>query len=109
MASSPVERGHGRDGHLPEAARAESPFLDVAALLTGDAGLRIGEIRALEWERDIDVAVGTLTVNVQMRKGVIGTPKGWTRRTVPMIERLQHHSGRSRRSGAAVVRQNPFA
>ena len=57
-------------------------------LLAGDAGLRIGEIRALEWDRDVDLIGRTLTVNVQMRKGTTGTPKGRTRRTVPMTGRL---------------------
>jgi integrase len=67
-------------------ARAESTEWYVAACLAGEAGLRIGEIRALRWREDVDLVGGTITVNRQMGKGVAGTPKGRTRRIVPMTE-----------------------
>jgi len=73
---------------LLAAARAYDPHWYAAVCLAGEAGLRIGEIRALRWERDIDLVAGTVTVNEQMRKGLAGTPKGSTRRTVPMTPRL---------------------
>jgi integrase len=60
----------------------------VAVLLAGDAGLRVGEIRALTWP-DVDLVGETITVNQQMRHGVTGTPKGRTRRVVSMTAHLR--------------------
>ena len=56
--------------------------------LAGEAGLRIGEIRALDWRRDVNLVAATITVNHQTRRGQLTTPKGRTRRTVPMTETL---------------------
>jgi integrase len=70
------------------AAAKLGPFWYVAACLAGDAGLRIGEIRALDW-KDIDFVGGTITVARQMGLGIIGTPKGRTRRTVPITPFLR--------------------
>jgi integrase len=70
------------------AAKAEDPMWYAAVCLAGEAGLRIGEVRALKWERDIDLIAGTVTVNEQTRKGITGTPKGRTRRTIPMTATL---------------------
>ena len=69
-------------------ALAHEPEWYVAACLAGEAGLRIGEIRALVWERDLDLIAGTLTVNRQVRHGVEGKPKGRRRRSVPMTSTL---------------------
>jgi integrase len=71
-----------------QGARAESPEWYVAACLAGEAGLRVGEIRALRWREDVDLVAGTITINQQSWKGHEGTPKGRTRRTVPMTETL---------------------
>lgn len=60
----------------------------LAVCLAGEAGLRIGEVRALKWERDVDMMAKTVTVNEQQRKGITGTPKGRTRRTIPMTQTL---------------------
>ena len=60
----------------------------VAACLAGEAGLRVGEVRALRWREDVDLVAGTLTVNQQARHGWTGTPKGRTRRTLRMTPRL---------------------
>jgi hypothetical protein len=49
----------------------------------------LGEIRALDWRRDVDLIAGTLTINQQIRRGKTTTPKGRTRRTVPMTATLQ--------------------
>ncbi len=70
------------------AALAEGPEWYAAACLAGEAGLRIGEVKALRWREDVDLIAGTLTVNQQTRNGVTGTPKGRTRRTVPMTPTL---------------------
>jgi integrase len=73
---------------LLEGAQVEGTMWYVAACLTGEAGLRIGEVKALDWQRDCDLVGRALTINQQTRKGETGTPKGRTRRTVPMTDRL---------------------
>jgi integrase len=73
---------------LLAAARLESPYWYAAACLAGEAGLRVGEIRALRWREDIDFVNGYLTVNRQAGNGITGTPKGRTRRSVPMTSTL---------------------
>jgi integrase len=70
------------------AARAEGPIWYAAVCLAGEAGLRVGEIRALRWREDVDLVAESVTVNQQRRHGVVGTPKGRTRRTVPMTRTL---------------------
>jgi integrase len=77
---------HGRI--LRAAKEKMEPTWFVAACLTGEAGLRIGEVRALDWRRDVDLVAGTITVNKQTRRGKTGTPKSRTRRTVPMTATL---------------------
>jgi integrase len=64
------------------------PMWYAACCLAGEAGLRIGEIRALDWKRDVDMVAATITVNKQTRRGQMTSPKGRTRRTVPMTETL---------------------
>lgn len=70
------------------AAEAEGADWHVAVLLGAEAGLRVGEIRALRID-DLDMEAGTLTVCQQSRRGVMGSPKGGTRRTVPMTLTLR--------------------
>jgi integrase len=74
---------------LLEAARNdyESEWY-VAACLAGEAGLRIGEVRALKWQEDVDLVAGTLTIQRQRRHKAEGTPKGRTKRVVPMTPTL---------------------
>lgn len=77
----------------------------AAICLAGEAGLRVGEIKGLDWNRDIDLIARTLTVSRQIQEGhegldefVVephgprelfeGTPKGRTRRVVPITETL---------------------
>jgi integrase len=71
-----------------DAAKKDGDEWYVAACLAGETGLRIGEIRGLRWGEDVDLIAGTITVNQQTRKGITGTPKGRTRRTVPMTSTL---------------------
>ena len=73
---------------LLAAAKALDPTWYAACCLAGEAGLRIGEIRALDWRRDVDLIAATITVNKQTRRGQTTSPKGRTRRTVPMTETL---------------------
>jgi integrase len=98
---------------LIRAARAdERPEMAIAMLLAYEAGLRIGEIRALEWST-VDMKARTITVVQQVRSvGVpwpegtppthedgtkrgkyqyvdhVGCPKGRRRRVVPMTPAL---------------------
>ena len=71
------------------AAKEEGPEWFAAVCLAGEAGLRVGEVRALRWGEDVDLVAGTITVNQQTRRGIIGTPKGRTRRTIPMTPLLE--------------------
>ena len=73
---------------LLAAAKALDPMWYAACCLAGEAGMRIGEIRALDWRRDVDLVAATITINQQTRRGEMTTPKGRTRRTVPMTETL---------------------
>lgn len=71
------------------AAKESSPTWYAAMCLAGEAGLRVGEIKALRWRGDVDLRGGTLTIRRQVRQGIEGTPKGRTRRTVPMTGTLR--------------------
>ena len=56
-------------------------------LLGGDAGLRLGEIVALEWT-DVDVHARRLTVQHSDWRGHVTVPKGGRSRCLPMTQRL---------------------
>jgi hypothetical protein len=60
----------------------------VLVLLGGDAGMRIGEIIALEWSR-VDYGANKVHVEVSDWNGHIGPPKGGKPRSVPMTPRLR--------------------
>src|SRR5580765_2593882 len=45
---------------LLTAAKALDPMWYAACCLAGEAGLRVGEIRALDWTRDVDLVAGTI-------------------------------------------------
>ena len=75
---------------LLRAAKIESPDWYAAVCLAGEAGLRVGEVKALRWREDVDLIARTITVNQQTRHKQTGTPKGRTRRTIPMTEALYH-------------------
>lgn len=81
---------------LDAASRDREPEYVVAILLAVEAGLRIGEVKALHWEH-VDMKARTITVSQQVRPvsdqggskvEVFGPPKGKTRRTVPMSPAL---------------------
>ena len=74
---------------LLAAAKIEGTDWYVAACLAGEAGLRIGEIKALRWREDVDLIARTITVNQQTCYGETTTPKGRTRRTIPMTSTLE--------------------
>ena len=56
-------------------------------LLGGDAGLRLGEIIALEW-RDVELSARRLTVQRSEWLGHVTVPKGGRSRRLPMTQRL---------------------
>lgn len=74
-------------GRLIEAA-ASDLLWSTAILCAGEAGLRMGEIIALEWA-DLDFPAGHITVERSDWLGLVGTTKGGRARTVPMTERLK--------------------
>ncbi len=73
---------------LLTAAKTEGDEWYVAVCLAGEAGRRFGEAKALRWREDVDMIARTITVNQQTARGVTGTPKGRTRRMVPMTTML---------------------
>src|SRR4051795_12051316 len=70
---------------LTVARTRENAYLMV--LLGGDAGLRLGEIVALEW-RDVDLQARRLTVQRSDWLGHVTVPKGGRSRQLPMTQRL---------------------
>jgi integrase len=72
---------------LLSTARRRGAEAYLMVLLGGDAGLRLGEIVALEW-RDIDSAARRLTVERSDWRGHVTVPKGGRSRQLPMTQRL---------------------
>lgn len=66
----------------------DDPRYAAAILLAADAGLRIGEIRALEWADVNELAREIAIVWSYDREGARSETKSWERRTVPASERL---------------------
>jgi integrase len=60
-----------------------------AILLAGaEAGLRQGEMIALEWG-DVDLVAGTVTVRRSSWRGIVGSPKSGCDRKLPLTVRLR--------------------
>jgi integrase len=72
---------------LVEAARLAGPVPHLIALLGGEAGLRSGEMIALEWA-DIDLGKRQLCVERSDWHGQVNTTKGGRLRYVPLTTRL---------------------
>jgi integrase len=68
---------------LVDGAAAIDERAYIVVLLGGEAGLRSGEMTALEWT-DIDFRRTLLNVNRSEWEGQVGTPKGGRSRMVPM-------------------------
>ena len=68
-------------------ARRRGAEAYLMVVLGGDAGLRLGEILALEW-RDVDLAARRLTVQRSDWLGHVTVPKGGRARQLPMTQRL---------------------
>jgi integrase len=80
---------------LVEAAQLLDPRIELLVLLAGEAGLRRGEIIALE-QTDCDTRRGFLHVRRSEWKGQVTLPKGGRERQVNMTERLKAALTRSR-------------
>ncbi len=72
---------------LVASARAVDPISELIVLLGGEAGLRCGEIVALEW-RDVDLAKRQLCVARSDWNGEVTAPKSGRLRYVPLTLRL---------------------
>lgn len=72
---------------LVEGARKVSPETLAIVLLAGDAGLRKGEITALEWPH-VDLARRVIVVQQSETKGFVTSLKGRAWRAVPLTEEL---------------------
>jgi integrase len=72
---------------LVNAAKAIGQHYLCMLMLAGECGLRVGEICGARWE-DLDMVARTVRVTQQLQKGLILTPKGGKRRTVPMTQIL---------------------
>jgi integrase len=72
---------------MVEAARQVGANAHLIVLLGGEAGLRGGEMRALEW-RDINLKEGRLRVERNDWRGQVTTTKGNRVRYVPLTRRL---------------------
>ncbi|MDX2053056.1 MAG: tyrosine-type recombinase/integrase [Polyangiaceae bacterium] len=71
---------------LIDAVKIE-PERRALLLAGGDAGLRQGELMALQWG-DVDLVAGTLTVRRSSWRGILGTPKSGRERKIPLTARL---------------------
>ncbi|MFO7564942.1 MAG: site-specific integrase [Enhygromyxa sp.] len=72
---------------LVAAAKQLDPRIHILVLLGGDAGLRPGEVRALQWTA-IDFRRRLLTVELAEYQGHTGLPKHDKIRRIPMTKRL---------------------
>jgi integrase len=63
------------------------PARRALLLSGGDAGLRQGEMIALEWG-DVDLVAGTLTVRRSSWQGIVGAPKSGRDRKLPLTARF---------------------
>jgi integrase len=72
---------------LVEAAKATDNRAYLIVLLGGEAGLRCGEMMALEW-KDVDFSRSRVHVQRAEWKGKVTVPKGGRSRRVPMTSRL---------------------
>ena len=87
--SKPSASFHDFDDYerLVAAAQATDVRANLIVLLGGEAGLRCGEMMALEW-RDVDLKKRQLCIQRSTWKGHVTAPKGGRLRYVPMTERL---------------------
>lgn len=78
---------HEQYEKLVTKAREVGPETYLIVLLGGDAGLRLGEMMALEWT-EVDFDAGRIWVTRAEWNGVVGRPKAGDDGSVPMTDRL---------------------
>jgi integrase len=82
----------------------QAPVFGIAYAVSRWAGLRPGEVRALEWS-DVDLDKGQIKVRRSVRLGRVGTPKSGEGRLVPigptLVETLRRW--RDKQPGATLV------
>lgn len=89
---------------LVDAAHRVGSDVELMVLLGGDAGLRTGELIALEWS-DIHLEQGFLTVARSEWRGEIGPPKGKKIRDIPLtLALLESLANMPRRTGRVLRR-----
>jgi excisionase family DNA binding protein len=76
-------------GLVVSVAKSYDPRAYLVAILGGDAGLRRGEIVALEFA-DLDFRAGVIHVKRSESKGFVALPKGGRPRKVDMTDRLKN-------------------
>jgi site-specific recombinase XerD len=87
---------------LVEGARAVGPKALVLVLLAGDAGLRRGEIIALDWSK-VDLARRVVMVSESETMGVVTSTKSRRWRVVPITQALHDAlSGLGHRAGRVI-------
>jgi integrase len=69
------------------ATASSEPEWRATILVAAEAGLRMGEIIALEWS-DVNLQAGNLVVRRSSWLGIVGTTKGGRDRTIPISKRL---------------------
>jgi integrase len=89
IPKSTIARFYGFEefGRVVEAAKEDGHASYLVALLGGEAGLRCGEMMALEWS-DVDLGKRQLSVARSEWKGHVTSTKGGRVRYVPMTLRL---------------------
>ena len=110
LLRTPKPNAQFHDFDVYEALVAGAQAIDwraeLVVLLGGDAGLRCGEMMALEW-RDVDLQKRQLCVQRSDWKGHVTVPKGGRLRYVPLTVRLATTLRRHRHlRGARVLHQD---
>ena len=85
---NPVFYDFDEFNHLVDTAFSMGKYEYAFVLLGGEAGLRRGEIAALDWNH-VDLRSGRLTVALTLYKGQFTPPKGNISRTLKMSPRLR--------------------
>ena len=94
---------------LVETARLIDSRTHLIVLLGGDAGLRCGEMMALEWS-DVDLVNRRVCVRQSDWNGLVTAPKSGRLRLVPLTRRLAAAlSARRHRQGSRVLCQDDAA
>lgn len=92
-------------GRVVGAAEESGREALLIVLLGGEAGLRLGEMRALDW-RDVKWDVNRLVVQRAYWRNVLNSTKGLRARTVPLTNRLRTALSKHRAPAGPVLPGN---